>query len=445
MLLTRPKDYTLIVNPPADLSTALTACALAALKQQPTTIENVERTELLIQFCDFLASGGIDCRWSDRTLTLSPSDRRPFTFTKPLSNYESFAYALTLAATASGSTLALIDDMDETIQMTVLALRRMGAELEFVGGKSPYLEVKKAVCHEIKYHLQRESAKIVPHLVLAMVAIGGKSEIYDLFPDNRFDGIFRHFVPSFERKNLRDEEPEDELERRLRKLNPKVGEYASQVTICGGVGDSSATIVLKPDTEFAAYLVAGIDNYRRGRLILQNFTNADISDTPLGQLRRMGVEFLPHNEDGVRGLLVRKSAVKGRRVAYEQLHDYPDAVGALALAAAIGEGTSVIHSSPYNTPREEARRRRLSEIIRSFGAKIAEIDDGLVVEGRKELTASTVSAEADSLCSLLVAAATLGVVDRIEVDELSLASSRWGESFEKLRQLLSPAVTESTA
>jgi 5-enolpyruvylshikimate-3-phosphate synthase len=444
MHLLRPKDYTLIVDPPADYNSLLIACAFAAFKCEPTTVLNVERTLAVRQLEEFLASGNILCSWSDDGVTIDPCAKKPFEYTQQFGNYDLFSYAVTVAATTAGSSIALIDDVDETVQMTVLALRRMGAELEFLGGKKSRMEVKKPVSHAIKYHLKRESAKIVPHLVLAMSTISGKCELFDLFAGSRFDYVFQHFIAGFERKSLRDQEPEDELERRLRKRTPmQIGEYCSHVTIAGGIIDTSSTINLRPDTELAAYLVAGVDNYSRGKLILKDFSSVDISDTPLGQLRRMGVEFIPYNQNEVKGYLVKKSAVKGRRVAYEQLHDYPDAVGALALAASVGEGTSVIRSSPYNTNREEARRRRLCDIIRSLGAKIAEIDDGLVVEGRKELSADLVKTEGDALCVLLATAAALGVVDRIEVDDTTDGVSRWGESFNKLLQLVSTPVTES--
>lgn len=444
MHLLRPKDYKLIIEPPADYSSVSTACAFAAFKREPTTILNVERTAAVRQLEEFLASGNIRCSWSDNGVTVDPGAKKPFTYTQRFGNYDLFSYAVTMAATVTDSSITLIDDVDETVQMTVLALRRMGAELEFLGGKEPRLEVRKPVSREIKYHLKRESAKIVPHLVAAMSTIGGKCELFDLFAGSRFDYIFQHFVAGFERKSLREDEPADELERRLRKRAPtQAGEYRSHVTIAGGIDDTASTITLRPDTEFAAYLVAGVDNYSRGKLILKDFSSADIADTPLGQLRRMGVEFIPYNQNEVRGYLVKKSAVRGRRVAYEQLHDYPDAVGALALAASVGEGTSVIRSSPYNTNREEARRRSLCDIIRSLGAKIAEIDDGLVVEGCKDLSADVVKTEGDALCALLVTAAALGVVDRIEADDISVGITRWGESFERLLQLVSPPVLES--
>ncbi len=442
MLLIRPKEYELVIQPRTDYLSALTALSFASRKNSPTTISPIERSDLILQFEDFLASGGISCDWAETSVAVDPSHKKPFEFGQRFRDYESFKLALALAATAEGSAISLIDDLDETVQMTVLALRRMGADLEFVGGKKSRMIVTQPVNREIKYHLQRESAKIVPLLVLAMATIGKSCELYDLFDDSRCDDIFRHFVAGFERKNTGDAEPEDELERRLRKLSPQVSEYRSQVNITGGIRDEESSLELRPDTEFAAYLVAGMNNFSHGKIILLGCNSADITDTPLGQLRRMGVEFTSYSGENGKGFMVKKFSVKGRRVAHEQLHDYPDAVGALALAASLGEGTSVIRSSPYNTVREEARRRRLCEILKSFGAKIAEIDDGLVIEGRKELSADAVQTGADPVCALLAVSAALGVVSRVEIDDNYAGTYRWGDSFDQLVQSVSASVTE---
>jgi 5-enolpyruvylshikimate-3-phosphate synthase len=412
------------------------------VKNQQTTIEGVENTPLIARMEEFLTSGNIKCQWSGTTVIVDPSNKKPFEYARQFENYDLFVSAMTLAATVAGSSIGFVADMDETVQMAVLALRRMGAEIEFSGGKKPRMVVKQLVNREIKYHLQRESAKIVPQLVLAMSTLGKPCELFDLFDGSRFDYIFGHFVDGFSRKNLADDQPEDELERRLRKLAPRVSEYCSQVMIAGGVNDIPSTIELRSDAELAAYLVAGMNSYSRGKLILRGVTGDDIADTPLGQLRRMGAEFVPYTEGEVKGYLVKRSSIKGRRVAYEQLHDYPDSVSALALAAALGEGTSVIRSSPYNTAREEARRRRSCDIIRAFGAKIAEIDDGLVVEGRKELAADFVKTANDPFCALLATAAPLGAVDKLEVDDVSSGLTRWGSAFEQLLTAVASAAPQ---
>jgi hypothetical protein len=58
------------------------------------------------------------------------------------------------------------------------------------------------------------------------------------------------------------------------------------------------------------------------------------------------------------------------------------------------------------------------------------------------LSGDLVRTEGDALCALLATAAALGVVDRIEVDEISTGVARWGGSFEKLLHLVSPPVKE---
>jgi 5-enolpyruvylshikimate-3-phosphate synthase len=435
MLLKRPKEYELIIDTAGDYITTLTAFGLAALKNQPTTIKRVERTSLVAAMEAFLASGGIACHWSERAVTIDPSGRRPFEFAQPVSDYELFKVMMTLAATMEGSSISLIDDIDDTIQMIVLALRRMGAEVEFVGGREPRMLVRQAVNREIKYHLKRENSKIVPQLVTAMAAIGKTSELFDLFAASRFDYLFAHFLPGFRRMSLAEAEPEDELERRLRKRTPQVSEYLSRITITGGVDDAASTLTLRPDCEFAAYLIAAVINHGKGKLILRDYRAEDINDSPLGQLKRMGVEFVPVNDGNLRGYRVGRSRLKARKVAYEQLHDFPDAIGALALAGSASDGTSVIRSSPYNTHREEERQRRIAELIKSLGVKIAEIGDGFVLEGRRELSSEGVRTENDPICALLAVAAPLGTVDQLEVDDVSAGVARWGGAFEKVLKL----------
>ncbi len=441
MRLTRPKEYELVIDPVTDYVTALTALAFAALRSAPTKLANIERTELLAAFEPFLAAGGAEILWSDGSATVTPGERRPFVFMERLPDYESFRYALALAATRAGSKLAIIDDFDETLQNVVLACRRMGAEIEFVSDKSPHLLVNRPVDKEIKYYLKRESAKIVPQLVLLMAAQGGHSELNDLFESSRFDYLFGALLAGFQREDLTKIDAADELERRLQKRAPRVLEYKSRVTISGGLQNGAVTVNLRPDAEFAAFLAAAVVNHPRGRLVLRRVHQDDITATPLSQLRRMGADVAGERRSDGHCLVVTRSEVKSRSVNYDQMHDYPDAIGAIALANARADGTAVIRSSPFNTEREEVRRRNVSGLIRSFGVKVAEISDGIVLEGRSELTADTITAAGDPICSLMAAAAVLGTIDEANIDDLQAARARWGANFARVLDL----VTESGA
>jgi 5-enolpyruvylshikimate-3-phosphate synthase len=410
--------------------------ALAAQREQDTRIKRVERTELVARFADFLASGGVNCRWGERAVVVEPEETKPFVYSGDGLDYDAFTYMLVLCATRTGSRIPLIETVDNTVEMLILALRRAGAELDFQQGKPPQVEVQQPISRPIRYKLRKESAKITPQLVTALCSLDGRSEITDLFGWGRFDSLFESMITNFERRSLAGPEPGDELERRLRRKVQTEQEHGSKISVGGGLTDQPSAIDLRPDTEFTAYLVAGTVASGRGKLILRNFNADDMTNSPLSQMKRMGVDFEPVELDHEYGLVVTKADLKSRRIGYEQLHAYPDAVGALALANANIDATTVIRSAPYSTDREEERRRHLCDVIRSLGARVGEIADGIVLEGKKELAAETVDGGGDPFSELTAAAACLGPVEMIEIDDVAAAESRWGSSFRALLQLL---------
>lgn len=436
MLLTRPKEYELVIDTTTDYTTALTAISLASLKNTATVLNNIERTGLLAPIEPILASAGTTLTWNEDSVTVKADSSKPFDYLEPIADYDMFKYLLVLAATRQGSRISIVNELDNTVQMVVLALRRMGAEIEFFNGQQPHLIVQTAISREIKYHLKRENAKIVPQLLIAMAAQGGESELLDLFEGSRFDYLFEHFIGGFSRENLIKIDPNDELERRLAKKAPKVAEFKSRVRVAGGIKNEESAVSLRPDSEFAAYLAAAVISHGKGRLVLKNIHTDDISFTPLAQLRRMGVEVSMVKDGKIANLVIGHSNVKSRSVSYDQMHDYPDAVGAIALANSRTGGTAVIRSSPFNTDREEARRKSICSLIRSLGVKVAEIGDGVVLEGREQLSPEAIKTNHDPVCSLMAAAATLGTVSKLEVDDLSTASARWGSNFDRLVALV---------
>jgi 5-enolpyruvylshikimate-3-phosphate synthase len=193
---------------------------------------------------------------------------------------------------------------------------------------------------------------------------------------------------------------------------------------------------LKPDVTFAAYAVAATSGSRSGRLMLKQFTQADIANSPISLLRRMGAALKPAQGEGWSGFAVRPAALKPRNISVGQLHAYPDAIGALALANAASDATSVIRSIPYSTDREGASRRYLCDVLKSLGARVAEISDGIVVEGRRSLAPSGVASGADAVAALTAVAAALGPVGTVEIDDVSAAARRWGRSFAALLELV---------
>ncbi|MFH2056804.1 MAG: hypothetical protein ABIJ61_12665 [bacterium] len=433
MMLRRPTEFELTVRLYADWQALLCALSLAAQKPQMTALLPVQQTPLLAPVERFLRSGGVGLELEGTTLALEVGASQPFILEEPLTDYDAVGFMTALAATRKGSKLSIGVEIDNTLEMLILALRRMGAQLDFLPASPAIMIVEEPVQRAIKYQLRRESAKITPHLLVAMAALPGKSEISDLFALGRFDDIFKVFVPGFERISLVESEPDDELERRLRRQKQVAVDYPSRIEITGGLVTDAIQLDLQPDMELAAYLSAGVAAGRQGRLRLQGLREEQIAETPLAQLHRMGVGFVAAAEGA---LQCQPTELKARRVTYEQMHAYPDAIGALALASARLDSTTVIRTARFATPREEARRHRLSELVKSLGVKIAEIKDGLVLEGRSDLMGDSISSDNDPVGQLMALAACLGPVRQIELDSVQAALDRWGASLQPVIDLL---------
>ncbi len=436
MKLRRPREYELVLEPVTDLQTAIAAMTLATLKATPTTLRNIERTALVAAFEPLLESGGAQLAWDGFTVTVSRPERRPFRLLQPLPAHEHWCYALVLAATQIGSEIVVPNEFDETLQNIVLALRRMGAELEFTHADQPRLVVHKAIDRGIKYHFKRESAKIAAPVIVAAAALSTESEFNDLFESNRLDYLFESLISRYRREDLTKSKVDDELERRLQRRQPKVSEFKSRVVVPGGLSPDAAEISLRPDAELAAYLAAAALNHPKGKLVLQRVHVDDLTSTPLSQLRRMGADIQSQKGSGGSDLTVSRSEVKSRSIHYDQLHDYPDAIGALALANARTDGTAVVRSSPFNTQREESRRNRICAAMRALGVKVAEISDGVVIEGRSELSGQIIDTGGDPICELMALAAVLGPVREVEVDSVAGGKARWGENFSRALNLV---------
>ncbi|MCK4857642.1 MAG: hypothetical protein KAT58_06730 [candidate division Zixibacteria bacterium] len=432
MIFKRPSDFQLIIDPAADYQATLIALALAAQMEKATTLERVEETLHVKRALRFLESGGVTADWDGRSVTIDPAVKKPFAFVETDLDYDLLSFMLALAATRAGSRVAIVDGVDNTIEMIILALRRLGAELEFVSGTPDQMVVHQPVNHRIKYQLTKESAKITPQLLVAQAGVDGKGEIADLFAEGRFDYIFSHSLAGFRRQLLTEPEADDELQRRLCKQKPVTREHNSRIILEGKLMDEDSSLRLHPDVEFAAFLAAGVISNPGGKLILRGFADSDLTNTPLAQLKRMGAQFERLRDDDTCGFLVSHSQLKPRKMTYEQLHAYPDAVGALALANATLDVTTVIRSARYSTEREEERRRRLCEVMESLGVRVGAISDGIVLEGKSELTAEPIKGADDPITILTAVAASLGPVSQIEIDDYSAAAARWGESFRTL-------------
>lgn len=119
-------------------------------------------------------------------------------------------------------------------------------------------------------------------------------------------------------------------------------------------------------------------------------------------LKRMGCEVV-EGEDGVS---LRGRDLKGVEV---EMGEMPDAVPALAVAAAFAEGETFIKGIGHLRLKESDRIAALEANLRAMGVKVSCAEDSLKIEGQKEIRPCVIDPFGDHRIAMAFAIASLKV------------------------------------
>lgn len=142
-------------------------------------------------------------------------------------------------------------------------------------------------------------------------------------------------------------------------------------------------------------------------------TGLDFSDSQpdkavVDYLQQMGAAI----EIGDHGVTVRKSPLQGTEI---DMNATPDALPAMAVTAALSTGTTRLVNVPQARNKETDRIRCMAEELTKLGASIAELPDGLVIQGGS-LQAAPVHGHADHRIVMALALAGLALAEPVVID-----------------------------
>lgn len=124
-------------------------------------------------------------------------------------------------------------------------------------------------------------------------------------------------------------------------------------------------------------------------------------------MKRFGIKA-EKGEDFVIAYPSRKS-LKGITI---DAKDTPDMVPALALIASLAKGKTKITNAGRLRLKESDRLHTITECLRKMGAKIEELDDGLIITGVEELHSANVESFSDHRIAMMVAAASTSITEK---------------------------------
>jgi len=208
----------------------------------------------------------------------------------------------------------------------------------------------------------------------------------------------------------------DHTERMMRylgiNLDEKYDDNRHTVALEGFQQLQSRDISVPGDFSSAAFLIS-CALLCNGSLI--KIKNVGVNPTRTGFLRvleSMGARIELENEREVCGepvsdIVARYSELKAITIGVEQIPSLIDEIPVIAVLATQAMGTVRITGAQELRVKESDRLKTITEELAKMGAKIEELQDGLVIEGPVSLKGATVSSQSDHRIAMALAVAGL--------------------------------------
>ncbi len=303
------------------------------------------------------------------------------------------------------------------MKRVVEPLQKMGASFEDDLDKLP-LTVTGGNLAPIEYKTPRASAQIKSALLLAGLYADGETIVEEPYPSrNHTELMLEQFGAEIETEECRV----------ILKGKPTL--KGKQVTVPGDISAAAFIMVAAAIIPGSEVLIrnVGINPLRSGIIdVLTNMgANLEIRDESI-----WGKE--PVTDIVIRG----GKELKGVTVGGEMIPRLIDEIPALAVAAAVARGKTVINDADELRVKESDRISVLAEQFKKLGAKITEKEDGMIVEGGTGLTGTDVDSCGDHRLAMALAVAGLVAEGETAVKNAEVINVSFPGFMSALRSLI---------
>src|SRR5205823_3659160 len=189
-------------------------------------------------------------------------------------------------------------------------------------------------------------------------------------------------------------------------------EEAGSVTVFGEQVPESRDFSVPGDISSAAFWLVAAAAQRRGHLLIRDVGLNDTRTALLGVLLRMGAQVREAIEDvdqleprgvvEVTGFPLRGTVIQGKEVP-----QLIDELPILAVAGALANGKTIIRHAEELRVKETDRIAAIAHNLRTMGAEVAEMNDGLEIHGPALLHGARVPSFGDHRIAMAFAIAGL--------------------------------------
>ncbi|MCH5256336.1 MAG: 3-phosphoshikimate 1-carboxyvinyltransferase [Lachnospiraceae bacterium] len=344
------------------------------------------------------------------------------------------APAVTLDTGNSGTTTRLISGIlaaqpfettltgDASIQKRPMKriiepLSMMGADIISINGNDcAPLRITGKPLHGIDYHSKVASAQVKSAILLAGLYADGETRVSE----------------------------------------PVISRNHSEIMLCyfgADVHTEGKTAIIKPqpdltaqfvnvpgDISSAAYFIAAGLIVPNSEILIKNVGINPTRDGILKVAIEMGgdITLLNENLDGepTADILVKSSSLHGITIEGDIIPTLIDELPIINIMAAVADGTTIIKDAAELKVKESNRIDVMVENLSAMGAQITGTDDGMIIEGGKELHGSVIETYADHRIAMSFAIAAL-IADGETIingrDVVNISYPTFYEDLEKLK------------
>jgi 3-phosphoshikimate 1-carboxyvinyltransferase len=395
--LRAPRRLRGTIKPPGDKSISHRAAILNAIAQGEATVDNFQT--------------GADCLATVRCLRAlgarieSPA---PGALRVQSTGRSGLREAATvLNAANSGTTLRLLAGLlaaqpffsvltgdaslrSRPMERIVHPLQTMGARIEGrAGGTRPPLAIEGGHLRGIRHRLPVASAQVKSALILAGLYADGETVLEEPAPSR------------------------DHTERMLRAMGAAIVAGEGGLRVSPLTGELAPLSLRVPgDISAAAFWMVAAAAHPDAELRLTDVGVNPSRSGIIDALRAMGARIAIEGEqtwgcEPVADIVVHSSRLRGTVIEGALIPRLVDEVPALAVAACLAEGETLVRDAGELRVKESDRIRATASELRRLGAHIQELPDGMVIRGVDRLRGASCGSHGDHRLAMALAVAGL--------------------------------------
>jgi 3-phosphoshikimate 1-carboxyvinyltransferase len=276
------------------------------------------------------------------------------------------------------------------MERVIEPLTQMGANIVAEGphNSSP-IRITGSKLHGIEYDSPIASAQVKSALLLAGLFAKGKTTVREPSPSRNHTELMLNYF-----------------------LVRTVKEEDGAISIFGDQVPESRDFAVPGDISSAAFWLVAAAAQPGGHLLVRDCGLNDTRSTLLGVLVRMGAQVREAIEDvdqiEPRGTVeVTGAPLKGTVMQGKEIPQLIDELPILAVAGALATGTTTIRNAQELRVKETDRIAAIAHNLRSMGAQVIELNDGLEIHGRGSLRGAKVPSFGDHRIAMAFAIAGL--------------------------------------